>query len=259
MKRKNPSGAKPRSFCSICGRAEAVPFQHEDLIRPSSMAHAHQHQRSGTEVFVGTRAEVSRRLHSSSGRRAVAFTFADREQSAMFENVVRKVAEFLPHIVRQRKKETLERIVGALLPEISIPNAALASARMLLEARSRILESGDFVPAGEIAKLAGYSVKNPSAQPNKWKKDGAIFAIQHKGVDYFPLYALNPEENYRPYKAISEILHVFGDTKTAWGTAFWFAGVSSFLDDHRPQDLLTSKPDRVVAAAKDEVFCLRMG
>jgi len=259
MKRKHASVAKPRSFCSICGRAEVVPFQHEDLIGRSLAAHAHAHQRNGTEVLVGTRAEVGRRLQRSSGRRAVAITFADGEQSAAFEDVVRKVAELLPHMVRERKKEKLERIVGALLPEIAIPSAALASARMLLQARSKILESGDFVPAVEIAKLAGYSVKNPSAQPNKWKKDGAIFAIQYKGVDYFPLYALDPEENYRPYKAVAEILHVFGDTKTAWGTAIWFAGINSFLGDHRPQDLLRSKPDRVIAAAKDEVYCLRMG
>jgi hypothetical protein len=223
------------------------------------MAHANQLQQSGTEVLVGTGTEVSRRLHRSSARRAVAFTFADDEQSAVLEDVVRRVAEFLPHIVRQRQKEKLERIVGDLLPEIVIPSAALAQARMLLDARSKISESGDFLPAGEIAKLAGYSEKNPSAQPNKWKKDGAIFAIQHKGVDYFPLYALDPDENYRPYKAIAEILRVFGETKTGWGIAFWFAGLNSFLDDRRPQDLLAIDPDLVIAATKDEVEGVQHG
>jgi hypothetical protein len=216
------------------------------------MASANQLQQSGTEVLVGTGSEVSRRLHRSTARRAVAFTFADDEQSAVLEEVVRRVAEFLPHLVRQRQKERLERIVGDLLPEIAMPDAALAQARMLLDARSKVLQSGDFLPAGEIARLAGYSEKNPSAQPNKWKKDGAIFAIQHKGVDYFPLYALDPDENLRPHKAVSEILRVFGETKTGWGIAFWFAGLNSFLDDRRPQDLLASDPKLVIAAAKDE-------
>ena len=59
-------------------------------------------------------------------------------------------------------------------------------------------------------------MKNPSAQPNNWKKDGAIFAIQHKGNDYFPIYALDAEENYRPYKAFAEVLLIFGETKTGW-------------------------------------------
>lgn len=223
------------------------------------MAHANQISESGTKILVGTGSEVSRRLHRSSARRALAVTLADDEESAVLEDVVRKVAEFLPHIVRQRHNEALEKIVGALLPEIAIPDAALAQARMLVDAKSTILRSGDFLPAGEIAKLAGYSDKNPSAQPNKWKKDGTIFAIQHKGVDYFPLYALDPDENYRPYKAVAKVLHVFGDAKTGWGVAFWFAGLNSFLDDRRPQDLLAIDPNIVIAAAKDEVEGVQHG
>jgi hypothetical protein len=35
--------------------------------------------------------------------------------------------------------------------------------------------------------------------------------------------------------------------------AFWFAGVNSFLGDERSQDLLEVSPERVVAAARDEM------
>jgi hypothetical protein len=129
----------------------------------------------------------------------------------------------------------------------------------MIDAKSTIVRSGDFLPAGEIAKLADYSSKNPSTQPNKWKKDGAIFAIQHKGIDYFPLYALNPDGNYRPYRALSEILRVFGEVKNAWGIAFWFAGLNSFLDDQRPQDLLAGQSELVIAAARDEVEVIQHG
>jgi hypothetical protein len=38
-----------------------------------------------------------------------------------------------------------------------------------------------------------------------------------------------------------------------WGLAFWFAGVNSFLGDERSQDLLEVSPERVVAAARDEM------
>lgn len=223
------------------------------------MAQANQLREDNTRVLVGTGNEVSQLLQRSAARRALAVTFADDDESAVLEDVVRRVMEFLPHIVRQQQKEALEKIVVALLPEIVIPKAALVQARMMADAKSRILQSGDFLPAGEIAKLAGYSEKNPSAQPNKWKKDGAIFAIQHKGVDYFPLYALDPDKNYRPYKAIAEILYVFGETKTGWGIAFWFAGLNSFLDDRRPQDLLASHPNLVIDAAKDEVEGVQHG
>ena len=121
----------------------------------------------------------------------------------------------------------------------------MAQARMLIDAKSAILKSGDFIPAGEVSKLAGYSRTNPSVQPNKWKRNRSIFAIEHKGDDFFPLYALDPDDNYRPRKAVSEILGIFGDSKDGWGLAFWFAGLNSFLDDERPQDLLAAAPEQV--------------
>lgn len=223
------------------------------------MASANQIRPKGSSVLVGTGNEVSRLLNRSAARRAVAVTFADDEESVAAEDVVRKVTQFLPHLIRQRQQESLEKLVGALLPEIVISDAALIQARMLIEAKSHVLASGDFLPAGKIAELAGYSDKNPSAQPNRWKKEGAIFAIQHKGADYFPVYALNPNQNYRPYKTVAEILRVFGETKTGWGLAFWFAGLNSFLDDRRPQDLLASQRDLVIAAARDELEGVQHG
>jgi hypothetical protein len=223
------------------------------------MAQAKQISEFGAKIIVGTGSEVSRRLHRLSAHRVLAVTLTDDAESAMLEDVVRKVAEFLPHIVRQRQKESLEKIVGALLPEIVIPSAALIQARMMMDAKSKILQAGDFVSAIEIAKLAGYSEKNPRAQPNNWKKDGTIFAIQYRGVDYFPIYALDPDENYRPFKAVAEVLRVFGESRTGWGTAFWFAGLNSYLDDRRPQDLIASDSELVIAAAKDEVLGVQHG
>jgi hypothetical protein len=40
---------------------------------------------------------------------------------------------------------------------------------------------------------------------------------------------------------------------------FWFDGLNSFLDDRRPKDLLASKPEMVIAAARDEMEGLRHG
>jgi hypothetical protein len=210
-------------------------------------------------VMVGTGPEVIQLLHRSTARRALAVTFANDDEMHLLELMIRRVTEFYPQLMRQRQHEAIDKIVSALLPEVAIPDAALAQARMMVDAKSAILNSGDLLPAGEIAKLAGDSANNPSAQPNKWKRDGAIFAIHHKGTDYFPIYALNPDENYRPYKAVADILRVFGDTKDSWGLAFWFAGLNSFLDDQRPQDLLAADPERVIAAAKDEVEGVQHG
>jgi hypothetical protein len=47
--------------------------------------------------------------------------------------------------------------------------------------------------------------------------------------------------------------------RSGWSIAFWFAGLNSFLDDGRPQDLLASKPEMVIAAARDEMEGLQHG
>ena len=129
---------------------------------------------------------------------------------------------------------------------------------MVLEAKTAILNSGDFLPASEVAKLAGFSTVNPPVQPNKWKRKRDIFAIQYGNEDYFPLYALNPDD-HRPRKQMAEILCIFGEAKDGWGLAFWFAALNSFLDDERPQDVLAVDPDRVIAAAKDEMAGVQHG
>jgi hypothetical protein len=107
--------------------------------------------------------------------------------------------------------------------------------------------------AAQIAEMAGFSASNPSAQPNKWKKDGQIFAVRHRGVDYFPGYALDPSTDYRPARGLAKVLAAFRGRKDDWGLAYWFASVNSFLGGKRPQELLIYEPERVVAAAEDEV------
>jgi hypothetical protein len=104
----------------------------------------------------------------------------------------------------------------------------LIEARMTAEARKAVLEKGDWLTAAQIAEVAGFSTSNPSAQPNKWKKEGLIFAVRHRGTDYFPGYALDPATGYRPIKTLAGVLKIFGERKDGWGLAYWFASVNSF-------------------------------
>ena len=126
---------------------------------------------------------------------------------------------------------------------------------MNYEARAEVLRSGYFLKAVVIAKKAGRS----TADLSRWKAEKSIFAICERGRDYFPLFALNPNDNYRPYRAVGEILEIFGDSLSSWGLASWFIGLNSFLNDQAPKDLLASDPAWVIAAAKDEVEDIQHG
>ena len=206
-------------------------------------------------TLAGTLDEVRSSLRRSRAQRAIALTFAHEN-----ERTVRAIAETLvslgplvTKLIEQRQRETLDRIIDALVPTVPPPEHMLTEARMAAKARKAVLEGAEWLTAAQIARLAGFSVSNPSAQPNKWKKDGLIFAIRHESTDYFPAYGLDPKANYRPVKALAKVLSAFGNTKDAWGFAYWFASVNSFLGGKRPQDLLANAPDRVIEAACDEV------
>jgi hypothetical protein len=216
------------------------------------MPQVKQHQAVRSAVLSGTGREVVRQLNRSPERRTVAVTFADDEQGAAAERVIHQVVEFLPQLIQERQEETLKKVINVLLTDVTPSKAAREQARMLIDAKTAILNSGDFLPATEVAKLAGFSATNLSVQPNKWKRNQEIFAIQHGREDYLPLYGLDPSD-HRPRKEMAEILHIFGGAKDGWGLAFWFAGLNSFLDDERPQDVLATDPKQVIAAAKDEM------
>ncbi|MCY1520755.1 hypothetical protein D9M68_555420 [compost metagenome] len=127
------------------------------------------------------------------------------------------------------------------------------TAKMLTRAKQGVLESTQWLSATEIEGLFGVHGKGAADQTSEWLREGQIFSIQHNGGECFPCYALDALAGYRPLKIVSNVLTAFGTTKDSWGVAFWFASVNSYLGGKRPQDLLATHPDQVVAAAYDEL------
>jgi len=212
-------------------------------------------------IVSGTGEEVAHVLDRTRDARVVAVRIenADEEQAAAAQRVFCRVAEFLPQLIETRQQEAFKKIIESFMPSVSPSAAVRAQIQMLVAARASILQSGDFISPKEVTQLANYSASNPSVYPNKWKQSGKIFAIQSEGNDYFPFYALNPQNRYQPRPQIAEVLRVFGNTRDSWAIALWFASLNSFLDDERPQDVLATDPDRVVEAAKDESAGIQHG
>jgi hypothetical protein len=173
--------------------------------------------------------------------------------------VLRQVAGILDKLVDDRRTGRLQALIEALTPDIELSSTRIIEARMLSSARTAVLKSQDFVTASAIADAAHFSSKNPSSQPNRWKKGGLVFAISYKGTDLYPLYALDHKHGFRPVPVIAEILNVFDGTKDAWETAFWFESLNSHLSDKKPKDLIATKPEAVLKAAQVEAAGLQHG
>jgi len=210
----------------------------------------------GVSTLIGTPKQVQSRLEKSQADRVLALAFAHIEPgvfATLAENVGNLTSSMLAVLSERHDRESLERLAEVLVPRSPPTPRLLKEAAMLVRARKAVLESGDWLSAAEIAQLAGLSTSNPSAQPNKWKKQGLIFAIHHNGIDYFPGYGLDPDANFRPAKALAHLIEIFTGHKDSWGMAYWFQSDNSFLGGKRPQDLLISSGKHVIGAAQDEI------
>lgn len=212
-------------------------------------------EHDGVATITGSASEVSRQLDGIDAEQVVAFALksgAGREAGATIDTLL-SLAPFLHEMLGKRHRHALETIVEALVPKIVPEPHELKEAVMLARARTAVLKTRDWMTAPQIAEVAGFSTTNPSVQPGKWKREGAIFAIRHNGVDYYPTFGLDPSKGYRPLKSMAAVIRVLGAMKDGWGMAYWFQSANSFLGGKRPQELLASAPQRVLAAAEDEV------
>lgn len=206
-------------------------------------------------AITGSPGEVRRQLDGIDAEQVVAFTVhsgSAREAAPIVETLL-NLAPFLHKLLATRHQHALETIVEALVPKLVPEPHELKEAAMLARARTAILKTRDWMTAPQIAEVGGFSTTNPSVQPGKWKRAGAIFAIRHNGVDYYPTFGLDPSNGYRPLKSMAAVIQVLDAMKDGWGMAYWFQSANSFLGGQRPQDLLASAPDQVLAAAEDEV------
>jgi hypothetical protein len=213
-------------------------------------------EQSGVSTLVGTPKEARASLSRSHADRVLVVSF-DHIKPNVFEALAENFANLasLMYEVLQERQDlnSLERLAEVFVTRKPPSPRLLKEAAMLVQARKAVLESGDWLNAADIAQVAQLSTRNPSAQPNKWKKQGQIFAINHGGVDYFPGYGLDPDTSYRPLKALAKVIEIFEGYKDSWGMAYWFRSDNSFLGGKKPQDLLASVPDRVIDAALDEI------
>ena len=114
--------------------------------------------------------------------------------------------------------------------------------------------------AHEIAAVTGRSAQAMLSDLVCWKREGRIFSVEYKGTEYFPPFAVNSIAGFLPHPVLAEALRILnaGHWGGDWVVATWFIGLSSFLDDQRPMDLVASDPEWVLVAVKDGVNSLNL-
>ena len=80
-----------------------------------------------------------------------------------------------------------------------------------------------------------------------WLASGDIFAVDSRGVVFYPVYAFT-EPPLRPLPGLRKILAALG--LDGWAASEWFCCGCPALDWRCPQNLLLKDPGAVLAAAR---------
>ncbi|MCP3963187.1 MAG: hypothetical protein GY719_35555 [bacterium] len=149
----------------------------------------------------------------------------------------------------QRRRQQMEQMIESMMPTGVPGKAAVLQAQRNAEAREALLRDFGALTSAEVADLAGSKAANRAALANRWRKEGRIFAVTHRGQTLFVSFQLDADG--RPLPVIAQVLEAFGGDE-GWQTALWFLAGNGWLGDSRPIDLLISEPERVAEAARRE-------
>jgi hypothetical protein len=209
-------------------------------------------------AVVLARKDIDSYVTTVSESKFIVLPVAAQDDSSTLAQLITQVAALATRVAEAKRADKLHALVELLTPDVQSAETLVREARMIATARQVVLRSAQWLTAEQISVLADFSSTNPSAQPNKWKSKGMIFAIHHRGTDYFPAYGLT-SDTHRPIKVLAKILTLFRSSKDGWGLAYWFANANANLGGRKPMDLLHSEPEKVIAAAQDELMGITHG
>lgn len=208
-----------------------------------------------TTVVVGSLDEVLEKVEAMAAHPRIVAISTNPTEDDVFRVYLENFKTALPELMAAKSeaatKRWLDALLGDALERVGLPEEMRIEARMQARAQSRVLNSGQFVPAATISELMGSQALNASSLPNRLKKSGALFAISRNGEDLFPLYALDRENAFRPFPEMKKILAALKHRR-GWSVANWFESPNGYLDDKKPRECLATRPEDVLEAARAE-------
>ena len=160
------------------------------------------------------------------------------------------LAELIPLViarVKEKRQTDFRSLLDVLLRGVKLRTLDIRSAQNQAKALEAVLENCEWLTAEEIGERGEFSPSNPAALAIRWKLEGKIFAVPYQGKDRFPRYGL--DEAFRPIPDLESILKLFGPI-SPWRIAVWFESTNTWLDHHRPRELLSKEPEKVLRATK---------
>ncbi|CAN7652227.1 hypothetical protein [Caballeronia sp. 15715] len=156
------------------------------------------------------------------------------------------LAQRVRMIINEQERSALQDLFDAT------PVRRLSPARADLERKAieAVLSGTEWLTAQEVGQRQNPDATNQHAVASRWKKEGKVFFIEHKGVTLYPKYIFDEFGN--PVSEVAEVLKIFQGYRP-FRIASWFESTSSMLRGKRPREVLGTDPKAVVEAARDQV------
>jgi hypothetical protein len=222
--------------------------------RSASMARALSQRLQGDVLTVQPyRDEQSRRRGAG---RSFLLEVVDESVSTTLMAALPLLDRLLAEKVAAVRERQLEEMVDFLAARMLSPSPIdLEMAQRLAKRHARLLNEFGWFTAEELADANRSQAGNRTALADNWRKRRQIFAVPHpdktaRERDIYPAFQF---EGGKPIKAVQRVLEVFGERKSPWKLALWFASNNGRLPGSaRPVDLLQSNPEAVVEAARHD-------
>jgi len=178
------------------------------------------------------------------------------ELSDVDRQTARAFADALVRVGSTIEESRLDAAIGKLA-EVLLPDEMEGARGVLaadnLDLRDRFVREIPQLTSTEVNKQSGSSAKNTYATAARWKKNGEIFSVQHRGNEFFPAFQFR---DGRPHPAVKRVLAALPEPMTAWQKALWFVSANGWLDDDEPVERLDDMENLLVAARheRDEVI-----
>jgi hypothetical protein len=191
---------------------------------------------------------LSKRLADAQPGEALALVLAPLHRLAEAPNSSRRMRIFLSTLDDATVEQAHDYIERLMPDDIARPDpAVLTQLYRNVTLRVAFLESHETWDANQVAEFSGSTARNKAATAARWRSEGLIFAIDHRGDLLHPAFQFDVDTR-RPKPVMASLLKAFGAREASgWEIALWLTRPHPALGAP-PIEVLDQEPERVLAA-----------
>jgi hypothetical protein len=153
--------------------------------------------------------------------------------------------------LRQGEDDRFERLIAAMMPEGVTPRPVAAQAQRNAALRTKALEEIEMLDSDDVAQVTGSLARNRAAAASRLARSGRVLFVEHEGRRLFPAFQFDFEAGTVRQESVQVVRTLADRGVHGWAGVLWMNRPNGWLAGARPVEILTTEPERVLAAAED--------